>query len=406
MVNHISGDQVDFRALSRAATRLSLGEEQKGKGLTSRPPRSSTLSTELSSTPADAVSQVDSDWMGQDISIDYEKTVAEVYNEFAQKAIENSQDLSVTHHNQITYPQGRLPGLASWAPDWTLRQRQQIIPISRSRDTDWLLDGLQFVHTYVREHSILGVLGNPLTRIKNRSQVIDLHNMDFSSVRGLDNWSFNSLTKNAGQLRATEKHIMLYRAIYERWRKELGYEVLLPLVERKISDYYRDSETHFTDTGKETHILWALGFVEKDASTEALSVADYLVKAPRNQSERSIIQGRRVAVLDNGLTALVPACAEKGDFIFATNLHPALVLLRGHKGPNDTSAESSMRSHFNAALTSRPASKTRWLRRPQSELLPVRHYTFIGDCFVDPKGPFPSKEEQEIRRDYHIAALH
>ena len=199
--------------------------------------------------------------------------------------------------------------------------------------------------------------------------------------------------------------IMLYRDIYDHWRKILVYEVLPPLVEQKISDYYMDGKNRRLEPNKEVRILWALGFTDS-ASTEILTVADYLVRATKAQSERSIIQGRRVALLENGIITFVPARAEKGDLLFATNLHPTFVILRGYKGPVDMTVESSLRSYFNADLKSGPVPAAPWPRLPQIELLPIRHYTLVGDCFVNIETSPREVENKGQRRDHHIVALH
>ncbi|TVY26911.1 Heterokaryon incompatibility protein 6,OR allele [Lachnellula hyalina] len=387
MVNHISGDQVDFRAISRASTLLSL-EGLEHKDSTSSPLQSNLVSTQQSSASVRAVSQVDSNWTGQDITIDYEKTVAEVYNEFAQRAIENSGDLSIAHQIQTTRPQARLPGLASWAPDWTLREQQQIVPISGLIQAPHFIPSEHVFPTFVQGNPILGLPGYPLSRIRSTSQVIDLHNWDYTPDNDPDKGRPNIPTYTG---LITEKHILLYRAIYGRMRQKLGHGVLLPLVERNMRDYYANMSGLLKE-----NILWALG-VSDAGSINTRTIADYL-------GERSIIEGRRVALLENSLNALVPACAEKGDHLFLSNSHPALIILRGYKGTVDLSVESSLRSPIEIHLKSRPSFGRPPLRLPPTARLPVRHYTFIGDGF-DNRRDHRSIEDTGPR-DYHIVALH
>ncbi|TVY17281.1 Heterokaryon incompatibility protein 6, OR allele [Lachnellula arida] len=338
MVDHVSGDQLDFRAPSRAATRPSLEEGLKNKQLASSPSQLNVVPTQQSSASAGAVSQVDSKWTSQDIVIDYKKTVAEIYNEFAQRAIASSGRLSITQHIETTYPQARLPGLASWAPDWTLREHQKVVPIIGFIDVPNLIHyPYQLEHTFVQGKPVLGLLGSPLSCIRSTSQLMDLNNWNYTLDSDTDKRLLNRcMAAEIGLV--TEPHVMLYRAIYERIRQNLGHEVLLPLTGRKIRDYLYG---HTDDSVKRNNIPWALGLSAVD-SIATLSIADYLVRSTRKQGERSIIEGRRVALLENGLNALVPACAKKGDHLFFTSLLAPLVILRGYQGPDDTSTESSM----------------------------------------------------------------
>lgn len=394
MVDHVSGDQLDFKAPSRAATRLGLGEGLKNQDSTSNPSQSDVVSTDQSSASVGAVSQVDSNWTGQDITIDYEKTVAEVYNEFAQRAIENSGDLSITHHIETTYPQMRLPGLASWAPDWTLREQQSMIPISGLGEVpDSILYPYHLVHTFVQGKPILGLLGNPLSRIQSTSQLIDLHNWKYTPDSGLQRRLLNTAAKNG---LVTEQHIMMYRAIYGRVRQIIGHEVLLPLLEGKIHDYYYALKE---DSVKPNNILWALGLSD-DGSIATRSIADYLVRSIRKPGERSIVEGRRIALLENGLNALVPACAEFGDHLFFTNTqyrHPPLLILRDYQGPDEIATESSLRHSLDVYLPF-PASA------PIARL-PVRHYTFVGEFFIEMRAVLHTKNLYDLR-DREIVALH
>ncbi|TVY46432.1 Heterokaryon incompatibility protein 6,OR allele [Lachnellula occidentalis] len=387
-------DLVTFRGLSRAATRLSLKEGVRNKDSTASPAQSNTVPIQqipASTGPVTPVAQVDSNWTGQDITIDYEKTAAEVYNEFAQRAIENSGDLSITHHIQKTHPQPRLPGLASWAPDWTLREQQQIVPISGVLGKPaYILPQQHLVHTFVQGKPILGLLGNPVYCVRSTSQLIDLRSWDYTLNSDHEKQLSNIDT---GVRLVTEKHIMLYRTTYERMRQKLGPKVLRPLVKHEIRDYYSQLDNYV----RPNNFLWALGV--SGIESETPSIADYLVRSISKQGERSIIKGRRVALLENGSNAFVPACAEKGDHMFVTNLNPVPVILREYKGPDDLSAEYSLRSHFDGYFKS----------RPDSELAPLRlfipHYTFVGECFINER-LLNIFGRNETRDYHHIIALH
>lgn len=421
MVNYISGHQVDFRASSRAGTNSSLRKANKDKELIAH-----LLQMDLPSAPTPTTSQIPSEWVGQDIIIDYQKTVAEVYNEFAQRAIQNSNDLSVTLHIQSTYSQPRLPGLASWAPDWTLRSRQEIVPVDHdfhgSLGSDWIpplspLAGLKTHTIFVKKRSVLGVLGQTLACIRALSKVIesvvDSHDLSLqvetsSDTRQHSEWETRAYNGQTGG-RATEKQIMLYRNIYERWRKQLGPEVLIPLEERNLNDYRTsyttgDHDLRKDDITKHSNIRWALG-TDKWLGYE-IRASDYLVKASRDP-RNSIVHGRRVALLDKGVLAFVPAGAEKGDVLCSVNIHSHPVVLRSHDAANEAvSLDSSLRSYFASALKLQPDSKTSGLRQQQINADVIRHYTLIGDCFLDKEKAFYGLEEHPIKHVPKIFALH
>lgn len=383
MVNHISGDHVDFRARSRATTQLSATMTK------------SDVTSVAKAGPIESFSLPDSgDWNEQDISIDYEKTAAEVYNNFACQAIEHSRDLSITAHIRDTYPQTRLPGLASWAPDWTQRRLQQLVPL-RGRQIE---DHFKQDHAFVCENSILGVLACSVARIKEISEVIDFRDKSFPRTYAKPDGLFSP-----GSDPNYQKAIFFYRNIHESWQKRLDSKVLPPLSERKLNDYHLSgdqSETSQWDDFKMTRILWAMDAITDNThsidpygfpgspSLGHLSIGDYLVRCSVDQRNDTIVRGRRVALLDNGLNALVPASAQKGDIVSKINIHQSLIILRHHEDTNGATYESILRSKirpplemekFNPSYSSSGSSSYGWEHRQ----IPLCHYQFVGECLLD-----------------------
>ncbi|TVY69029.1 Heterokaryon incompatibility protein 6 OR allele [Lachnellula suecica] len=356
MINYVAVDRLDFRARGRVASQISSSAQSVSVG--SRAPAAISYEKTL---------QVTSCWTTQEVTIDYAKTVAQVYNEFAQRAIEASQDLSIATYTQETHPQSRLPGLASWAPDWTKRQYQQNVPLSDASSVPYARGGFggfklsRSPHFFVSENSVLGV------------------DIRFLAIKDIGKLRFDR--------QRPEHAIMLYRRIYESWQTKLGPDVLPPLAEQKLSDYHergqQEKSLKWGASLKLDRILWALGRPDPSLSTQSLALADYIVKSSTGNGSKTIVHGRRIALLENGTSAIVPAYAEKGDVVGATSVRGdnkgdrTTIVLRSHQNPEDSALESKLRSGLSGGLIAETVAEIR--RRSQ----PIRHYTLVGDCFVE-----------------------
>jgi hypothetical protein len=404
MVNHISKDQVSFktRGQPRARSQLEMEAQDGQKQIPHRsspdPPMHGT--TEIRGT-------VISKWLDQDITIDYGKPVAEVYNGFARVLIEKSQDLSFTAYIEATHPQARMPGLASWAPDWTLRIQDAGIDSHGVFMPSLRVSG-QNTYSFNFDNSILGLLGSIITHIKEITEVIYPHD---PSLPGIQDPEFFEATKNFSGI-STENQIRSYREIYDRWRKRLGSEVLPALREQKLNDYREEDNPLAWDEKKIAAIAAAL-YNELSGGVTLKSVADYLVRFTRIQGDDKRVQGRRIALLEDGTSVFVPAYSKKGDAFGVINLYSGLAVLRRHDAPDDPSIVSSLKSKAKTLPQDTSAGKPRYGRQgfwrdvvgTSIDSLPVRHYTFVGACFGDESHLF-SPEEEKWRWDHCIIELH
>jgi hypothetical protein len=161
------------------------------------------------------------------------------------------------------------------------------------------------------EGNVLGVIGYLLALIKEMSDVIYLPDPSFPPPRDLLGEVFSDSFPIAGRNTLLENDIMLYRHVYELWRKKLGNTILPPVVERKFADWkfadfyiYDERISTEPDPSEQRRIKWALGLLQDHLPHEKLPLADYLVHSCIVQDAKSIVHGRRVAVFDNGLKAL------------------------------------------------------------------------------------------------------
>jgi len=353
-------------------------------------------------TEAEPQGTVMSKWLGQDITVEYGKPVPEVYNGFARVLIEYSQDLSFAAGIEAAHPQARMPGLASWAPDWTLRTQYAGID---ANDNKSVSQDENNPFTFNSDNSVLGLLGSIRTHVVEVTEVIEWHGSSFPQSGD------PSFSSHINQSTSKEKKILLYRDIYEHWRKRLGLHILPALAEQKLSDYRAKDDPEAWDEDKIGRVQTALVGGQRPPT----SVTDYLVGFTRTPGGNRKVQGRRIALLEDGTSVFVPPYSKKGDALGVINLYHGLVLLRGHDAPNDPSVADSLKSMVKAPPKDAGAGPLRSHRRDvrrevfgaSIDLFPVRHYTFVGGCFGDSDDDKIKFADVETSRwDHCIIQLH
>jgi hypothetical protein len=319
------------------------------------------------------------------VAVDYNQTLAQVYNQFAHAVISNRKDMSIVFHVEGTYPQPRRNDLVSWAPDWTLHKFQHINPIS---DPPFVLTkgatlSAAESNLWIQNKSVMGVVGWKLSHIKEINEII--------------NWHDNSLPRTSTQVLFTRRECKL---VYEQWLDRLGRQLLSPLPQQWEEGYLCSS--------------WALSEDFEDFSFAERDFAIQLFTYSGRKRMTSLVGGRWVARLYDGRNVIVPASAEKGNTIFEINTGHKPVVLRDFVCTDKAPIDDELRAKFANVFTKEwgrghiACSRVDLVRSDIEKVggLSIGHYQVIGECFVDTvKGHQWSEVQGPISR-WEIVALH
>ncbi|KAK0110848.1 hypothetical protein ONS96_002437 [Cadophora gregata f. sp. sojae] len=296
-----------------------------------------------------------------DIRADYGLTAAQVYQNFAWNIMGLFGSLEILSYVEDIDLSQRRPGLASWAPDWTIVQH----PVRRirimSKPNDYVSDTKESSSTETEDatrayHTIRSLTkcnklcckAYRISKIKQISAIIDnLSTEGDSSVdsllRPINNQSGNSYSESKRPWDTV---------YYNWWRRWLGSdESILPI--ERVTTTMKDN-TGLPVAGQPTE--------------------QYLVERLQHPSRLSILDGRRLARLDTDQLAVIPSSAKVGDHVYLIQGCPVpFVLRRKQRAQEDTTALDAEVSEVRREMT----STSGWVR-PR-----VVHTTLIGECYVD-----------------------
>lgn len=179
----------------------------------------------------------------------------------------------------------------------------------------------------------------------------------------------------------------LYSEIHEQWCKRLGPHFLPHNLYRDILSYFE----HESRRKETSHV-------------DQISIADRLVFASVGckygaQNVRTF-EGDRIALLDDGLTAFVPAAAKEEDVICTINIEPFVVLLRRLEIEQNLSIDASIRSVFDDELwCTRPEYSTENTLKLKAARIDL--YSLVGSCILDDHTKY-----LEDYKGFQIFALH
>ena len=230
-----------------------------------------------------------------DLSVDYGKPVAGIYTDVARELIKTSQNLMTLSQVQPCGPrQPGLPGLPSWAPDWTVctddhpisllaRTQEEKLPLPGPMGLDHPVHRVFYPYT-----SLLVVDGFHQDTIQNLSPVVD--GSDFID---------QDLVRRFLNADSSSKQVQAFRGMCSAWCETPGFD-LLP----RLSD---DDHVVTAEASRTQHAI-----LDHQSSTRALPISSKLVLHSCKYTT-SFVFNRRIARFASGAMGIVPPGCMIGD---------------------------------------------------------------------------------------------
>jgi hypothetical protein len=360
-----------------------------------------------------------------EVPIDYSLSAAQIFGRTARFMLRSLRLQVVIDLVDGEEPgpgkQGRLEGLASWAPDWTKKGgRTQSIGILKNDGTRTLNLQGQFC-AFVDEPLLLVVFGyemgeihrfGPLLPAKPRESISESYNQTVNALQNLYSsgggvwWSGDEFGQHPHvDIRGKqEEHAKLCKAMGEEWIKFL----------KCLGDqeYVSDDATAKQGYGK---LLPELNqWLEKQAATERIYtgegsdglirlLADYM----NPQLASSPLEGRRLAATKDNTFGVVPESARKGDVVTSLAKDEAGVLLHPIQVSNPGDLQKKVRAAVAEAglrLDASPAPS--WLASFHPEAR-IEHCELLGHCFFDGQAVWAVKPQLKSTESIgRLFALH
>jgi hypothetical protein len=389
------------------------------------------------------------------VSADYVIPCVKVYEDYARSVFETSQNYGILFHVGDPKSPNRLPGLASWAPDWNEPKPTtpliELFPGTKPGSPDeWGLggseEGKKFHHNYIwiGKPAILACLGREMDCIMHFS--VPLLEQDISSENRaefmtrfkslMEDWmdwvtSPATMSNMYNYMRIMlERTESIYCDIYNAWREVIQNDRILPnwqtlshepSFRMSLPPWQLKFFLEFSGIGEHYQRPNSLGLprvIQCSKSTpRVLTVIDCLIWSVFTGYEE-LIKDRRLAQTGNGYLSLVPSYAEKNDHIFCVDFHIAelniLCLLRPNPDFRNPTLENTIRLKFDLARLSQlnDSHDAYYDHTGAVRNLDILHGTFVGDCFVDLyrerplEEPMPKVSENPLLERSMIYAIH
>jgi len=254
----------------------------------------------------------------ESLVVDYSKSCAEIYEEFAYRELEYSSGIDILSH---IGNHGSSSGLASWAPDW--RQPKLTTPLHVEGPVarallDYKENGMfEWHHVWVDKPLTLILLGHIVDSITVVSTplsgtLIPPEKQSEFSAR------HDTIILDVGNISEPnhKTRVQLYADIYEAWRALVNDDHILPPHSHsdlndgidRVWDFYRYISHHADARG-------SIRDFEDEYYSYSRQVVDYLIAYFSTDFDKFLVDGRALARLASGRLALVPCDAREGDLI-------------------------------------------------------------------------------------------
>jgi hypothetical protein len=328
---------------------------------------------------------------------EYEKSITEVFNDFAKDVVEWSLDITIFSYVDDVSPSPRPHGLASWAQDWTRDPspyHHRIIDRPLKFEPD--LRNKRIQH-WLLQNSVLAVGGRALDVISHISEIIPWNISKAIDLRKFGDefsgtpWPWYGKFAIGGQLDCTRDFPT------ESWE---GIETA-----RKWATYQEIHSLYCQAFGPRTRpLLWSSHICYKGSSGKvkifashensnhlkggagigAVCISDLIFQHTFQKKAKSILAGRRIAILEGGTVVVVPSASRPGDVLFGFS-------------------NGKLHSYISDAFIFRPFDprNSEWSPDPDSlkgisssleawysddhELRVsdvFKHYTLVGQCYI------------------------
>jgi hypothetical protein len=165
------------------------------------------------------------------ITVDYNKSCAQVYSDFARYEIEKSGNFNILSRVPDMPLDERMKGLPSWAPDWSKSAPSSELFLNRtvanSRMTEPGIVKFEQSHFWIQDPPILAHISSQLDIVVDLSVELSVDLMPARKRRNFEA-KFAAMMKDAQsqQSLSDEDYEKVFCEVYETWHNILGRDVL------------------------------------------------------------------------------------------------------------------------------------------------------------------------------------
>jgi hypothetical protein len=293
------------------------------------------------------------------IKVDYSKSCAQVYSDFARYEIEKSGNFNILSRVSDIPLDERMEGLPSWAPDWSKSAPSSELFLDRTVANSGMPEPciikFEQSHLWIQDPPILAHISSQLDIVVGLSVEFSVDLMPARKRRNFEA-KFAAMMKDE-QFLSDEDYEKVFLEVYKAWRNILGRDILPELPDDQ------PIETFF-------------GHLDVRNIRDLEDLPSYLVNR-LDQRYPSFLDGRKVAILASGKLAVVPSSTCRGDIVINGYL-PWIV--RPLDLENMSPFDSKIRHQFGGLFH-------RIFRHQVDRELnlqwPVEHCAFIGEGWME-----------------------
>lgn len=370
---------------------------------------------------------VEGDIIEKHLSVDYGKSVGEVYTDAALYFIKSRGGFGILSHVEDVAPECRRQGLPSWVPDWT---SAQVPPDVDTHSKEYRpLSDFSLLHTSISTAGVLGSVGYVIGVIKSVKEdfppIFDLKTMKDSTPKNFVQINPGGMTiKVAKDFKSIDQVLLAH---LQAW---LGEGFQQPLTEVRFGGNSRC----ISPTGS-VRVVHGDGRIDNTQvnvlleSRESLPRVLPMTNTPKvwddNRywtlgyllmgmldipgADERLFPGRKIAFLEDGSLAFVPKFATVGDTICRFNASPVTFVLRNFETDtelrleNEQELDAEILEFFiknktmavkykdqNATADKAPLFDGKELVKGL-DTAKVNHFMFLGECIHDPWGAIITK---------------
>lgn len=370
--------------------------------------------------------------MEKHLSVDYGKTVGEVYTDAALYFIDSRGGFGIMSHVEDVRPECRRRGLPSWVPDWTSAQLPPDVD-THSKEYRPLSD-FSLLYMPFKPAGALGSIGHVAGIIKSVREdfppVFDLKTMKDSTSH-----SFVQMTPKGLTIEVAKDFKSVDRVLLAHLQAWLEEQFQQPLQDAHVGSNSR-CITHTGsvrvdrgrgDGGKSTTNVKVL-LESREPLPRVLPMDNtpkfwddnrywtlgYLLMGMLDKTGVGLFPGRKVAFLEDGSLAFVPKFAAVGDRICRFNASPVTYVLRSFETDvdlrlkNEHELDAEILEFFIKNKEMAMAQKDQDAAGDKTPLFDGKellrgldtskadHFILLGECIHDPWGAIINKPSPTI----------
>lgn len=254
-------------------------------------------------------------------TVDYKKSISQVYADFARDIIEWCQGIEILTFVEDLDLSERRPGLPSWAPDWSVGGENKSQPITHKPMSLDSAKGFAStcyghpIHYWIPNSSLLALEALDLETVVSLSVSIPRDARELINLGELEGL-FSEDVKYLLEFcdgdhyikfhdipRTTVTPALLKSYIHDIYARAIGVEFLSPLGGIELQNFHSLSHVYGPEEEKREFF-------------------DLLLRYTFKKERQSILAGRRIAVLGNGRKAIVPSSSRIGDVMARLDRRP------------------------------------------------------------------------------------